>query len=516
MTETEKIPIEEVKFLPVDPEKGKDNGKKTSDFVGLTKEELQEFADDPFWVRTRKILFVLFWVVWVGMVAAAVIIIVLSPKCPARPNQKWWETSAVYRVETKGFKDSDGDGLGDLKGLKDKLKYISSLGVGAVCLAPLPEEIFKAGGKTPVGSHSDLKALIKAAHKKGVKVVIEKEGPLDPNEEKVAAEAELLKTTQIDGIFVIDPQSMEAVVALRTAFDALGKDTGKDRALIVKPNGGNATQRSMYYGTAEAAGAHIVLNERLVGLAADPEKLEKAIEDTMTITRESNQPKHNDNRAWFNWALSTLAGGRLANNVDEKFVDAFNVLMLTLPGTPIIKYGDELGLKTPNGFVEGTKASLTMQWSDQKNGGFSDADEINTDLATSPDFETVNVKFQNAVGGGDSHLMTFKNVTELRSKNSLAYGEYQPITFGTGNLFTFLRHAKGHPAFFVAVNLGERAAIVPGPGFATSGIVGNGCEVVVTTPSAHKDISVGKTVYFKDSHFLVKPGDGVVCQMNVV
>ena len=57
-------------------------------------------------VRTRRILFILFWVVWIGMIVAAVIIIVLTPKCPARPDQKWWETSVVYTVCTHGFSNS--------------------------------------------------------------------------------------------------------------------------------------------------------------------------------------------------------------------------------------------------------------------------------------------------------------------------------------------------------------------------------------------------------------------------
>ena len=191
----EKVPVvdlEEVKFLPngaKDPEKGgNDVDGGGGDFVGLSKEELQEFADDPFWVRTRKILFVLFWVVWVGMVAAAVIIIVFSPKCPARPDQKWWETSTIYRVDVRTFVDKNGDGIGDVAGLVDKLDYVGELGVGAVCL----RSIFRTGGEDgsrrrdvvdfknmdgSIGNEEDLKNLVKSAHKKGIKVILE----MDPN-----------------------------------------------------------------------------------------------------------------------------------------------------------------------------------------------------------------------------------------------------------------------------------------------------------------------------------------------
>ena len=60
------------------------------------------------------------------------------------------------------------------------------------------------------------------------------------------------------------------------------------------------------------------------------------VEDTTTIVKESHQPKFNEERAWFNWALSAVGGGRVASNVEEKYVDALNLLMLTLKGTPVV------------------------------------------------------------------------------------------------------------------------------------------------------------------------------------
>ena len=136
-------------------------------------------------VRTRRILFILFWVLWIGMIAAAVIIIVLTPKCPARPDQKWWETSVVYTVDVRTFKDSDGDGVGDLSGLTEKLGYLVDIvGTGgAIALRsifqtsrqdPLRRDVvdFKAVDGE-IGNAESLKLLVKSAHKKGVKVILE-------------------------------------------------------------------------------------------------------------------------------------------------------------------------------------------------------------------------------------------------------------------------------------------------------------------------------------------------------
>jgi hypothetical protein len=87
-------------------------------FTGLGKDELKKYAEDPFWVRLRWILFILFWVCWLAMLVSAIVIIVLAPRCPTRPDLKWYHKDAAYNVYAKSFYDGDPtqDGYGDLDG----------------------------------------------------------------------------------------------------------------------------------------------------------------------------------------------------------------------------------------------------------------------------------------------------------------------------------------------------------------------------------------------------------------
>ena len=111
----------EVKFISVDSQNGDakiDIENMKIAFAGMGKEELMKFANDPFWVRLRWLLFISFWLLWVAMLAGAVTIIVMAPKCAAPAPLKWWEQSPLYQVIVPAFKDGKEpeDGIGDLKG----------------------------------------------------------------------------------------------------------------------------------------------------------------------------------------------------------------------------------------------------------------------------------------------------------------------------------------------------------------------------------------------------------------
>ena len=76
-----------------------------------------KYADDPKWVRVRWALFILFWLIWLAMLVASILIIIYAPKCPSPEPKQWWQKSPAYKVDIAAFKDSDGDGTGDIKGI---------------------------------------------------------------------------------------------------------------------------------------------------------------------------------------------------------------------------------------------------------------------------------------------------------------------------------------------------------------------------------------------------------------
>ncbi|XP_038206473.1 neutral and basic amino acid transport protein rBAT isoform X2 [Zerene cesonia] len=69
-------------------------------FTGLTKEELMKYAEDPFWIRLRWFMFVLFWAMWFCMLAGAIAIIVRAPKCAPPPPRTWYEKGPLVDVSS--------------------------------------------------------------------------------------------------------------------------------------------------------------------------------------------------------------------------------------------------------------------------------------------------------------------------------------------------------------------------------------------------------------------------------
>jgi alpha-glucosidase len=94
----------------------------------------------------------------------------------------WWEDAVVYQIYPRSFQDSDGDGVGDLRGIQQRLDHLSYLGVDAFWLSPIyPSPLADFGydvadytAVDPVfGTLDDFDSLVAAAHERGLHVLLD-------------------------------------------------------------------------------------------------------------------------------------------------------------------------------------------------------------------------------------------------------------------------------------------------------------------------------------------------------
>ncbi len=94
----------------------------------------------------------------------------------------WWKEAIVYQIYPRSFKDSNGDGVGDLRGIIEKLDYIKSLGVDAVWLNPIYKSPNDDGGydisdyysvQPEFGTMEDFDELLKGLHQRKLKLIMD-------------------------------------------------------------------------------------------------------------------------------------------------------------------------------------------------------------------------------------------------------------------------------------------------------------------------------------------------------
>ena len=98
------------------------------------------------------------------------------------PPMAWWRSAAIYQIYVRSFADSDGDGVGDLPGIRSRLPYLRDLGVDAVWITPFyPSPMADGGydvadyrGVEPLfGTLSDAEALVREAHDLDLRVIVD-------------------------------------------------------------------------------------------------------------------------------------------------------------------------------------------------------------------------------------------------------------------------------------------------------------------------------------------------------
>ncbi|MEO7242956.1 MAG: alpha-amylase family glycosyl hydrolase, partial [Variovorax sp.] len=105
----------------------------------------------------------------------------MSEKHNTRPDA-WWQDGVVYQIYPRSFQDSNGDGIGDLNGIRSRLDYLVSLGIDAIWISPIyPSPMADFGYDVAdycdvdarFGTLADFDALAAAVHARGLKLILD-------------------------------------------------------------------------------------------------------------------------------------------------------------------------------------------------------------------------------------------------------------------------------------------------------------------------------------------------------
>jgi oligo-1,6-glucosidase len=97
-------------------------------------------------------------------------------------TRKWWKEAVVYQIYPRSFKDSNGDGIGDLKGITSQLDYLKGLGVDVIWLSPMYDSPNADNGydirdyrkiMTEFGTMADFDELLKGVKQRGMKMILD-------------------------------------------------------------------------------------------------------------------------------------------------------------------------------------------------------------------------------------------------------------------------------------------------------------------------------------------------------
>ncbi len=533
-------------------------------------------------------------------------------------SRPWWKDAVIYEVYPRSFKDSDGDGIGDLQGIIEKLDYLNdgteqSLGIDTIWIGPVfPSPMADFGYDVSnyldinplFGDLATFDKLLVEAHKRGIAVVIDyvpnhtsdqhpwfiksrsnRENPKrdwyiwrDPQEdgsvpnnwgsefggsawewdehtkqyyfhqylkdqpdlnwrnpEVKKAMLEVIRFWMrrgVDGLRMDvvgmiykhpempdQPQNPEAPAGLAPndlyarqlhVYDQdqeEGYEVARYFRKVVEEFGSKCILAEInyfslepwvkYYGL-DGSGYHLPLYHGMLELPWDAEVYRQTVESI-----ESMLPP----RAWPNYVLGNHDVLRLASRVGDKQARVAAMMLLTLRGTPILYYGDELGMRNGVISVENTQdpwginigqdknrdlCRTPMPWNSEKNSGFSSA---NPWLPTPADYKKINVEKQR-----EDPLSILNLYRELiwyrKATKALQAGRYQSFAAEEG-CFAFIRQDETD-TFLIYLNFIEKEHNLVLPE--------NSAKLVLSTYMDRQDIQIG-------SDYKLRPHEGLLIKL---
>ncbi|CAL8298489.1 unnamed protein product [Arctogadus glacialis] len=409
-------------------------------FTGLSKEELLRVAGTPGWVRTRCALLALFWLGWLGMLAGAVIIILQAPRCRTPPAVSWWNRGPLYQIgDVQAFADN-------LPGVQQKVSQLAKLKLKGLVLGPVhvapedqPQRLDFHNISPDIGNLRQFRDLLQAVHKKNMFLVLD----LTPNYHgnqpwysniTVTTVAEELKSALMfwlkEGVDGVQLAGVEQVMTaepslwadIRAIVQNRSDDVDSKKVLVGVTDGGSALGVSALLGS---SGVDLLLSDVLRSTAEDATERAQSVQLLVAAHTQSRLA----------WNLGGRSQGHLASLVGSSGVKGHQLLLFTLPGTPVFNYGDEIGL------LDQETTFPTMLW---------DSPEADQDLNGTAKEDQVR---------RSSVLQVFRGLSELRAAEpALLYGDLLLLHNASSSL-AYARVWDQSARFLAAFNWGSEEGV---------------------------------------------------------
>jgi maltose alpha-D-glucosyltransferase/alpha-amylase len=489
-------------------------------------------------------------------------------------TKQWYKDAIIYQAHVRSFKDSNGDGIGDFKGMIQKLDYLKSLGINTIWILPFYKSPLKDGGydisdftsvNEDYGTMSDFKRFVQESHKRGLRVITElvlnhtsiahkwferarhaKPGTVyrdfyvwSDTTEKYKDARIIFQDFEISNwswdpvaqayywhrfyahqpdLNFNNPSVHKAVIKVldfwfKTGVDGLRLDAvpylyeeegtncenlpdthlflkklrkhidanHEDKMLLAEANQW-PDDASQYFGNGDEChmSFHFPLMPRLyMALRMEdrfplidileqtpdiPESCQWAIflrnHDELTLEMVSDEERDYMYKSFaqnpkqrINLGIRRRLAPLLGN--DRKNIEMLNILLFSLPGTPIVYYGDEIGMGDNYYLGDRDGVRTPMQWSADKNAGFSDAEPQRLFLPVifNYDYHYESINVENHEKNQSSLLWWMRRVIAKRKQyKAFSRGSIEFIDARNPKILAFLRKYE-EEIILVVVNL---------------------------------------------------------------
>ncbi|NXU31855.1 SLC31 protein, partial [Thalassarche chlororhynchos] len=171
---------------------------------------------------------------------------------------------------------------------------------------------------------------------------------------------------------------------------------------------------------------------------------------------------------WPNWVIGSPNTARISSRIGKEYVNVMNMLLLTLPGTPVTYYGEEIGMENiasenvSEEHINSDPVVVTfpekspMQWDGKVNAGFTEGNS--SWLPINSDYQSVNVEIQ--MTWSNSTLNLYRELTLLRINELPIHRGWMCYIWNDSNVFVYVRELDGlDRVFMMVLNFGRESTI---------------------------------------------------------